>query len=100
MTPLQQAHRGHDRQQPAQFGDLGDVALAVKKSLIRVQARGQEIQGHVDAPLPQRRGIRHGGQRVVVRNKKVRLPLFLKLQRGLHHAEIIAEVQLARRLYA
>ena len=45
-------------------------------------------------------GVEQRGHRVVVGDEVERLALFLQLDGGLHHPEVIAEMQRARRLDA
>jgi hypothetical protein len=47
VGPLQQAHAGHGGQDPRQLGHLRHVRLAEEDRLVRVEAEGQVIQGHV-----------------------------------------------------
>ena len=65
-----------------------------------VEAAGEEVKGHIEGVLTPFGRINQRGHRMVIGDEIERLPLLLKLNRGLHHTEIIAQMQRARRLYA
>ena len=97
---LQQAHGRDGGQHPRQFRDFRHVGLAEQQRLARVQAAGQEIQRHVQCSAASFGGVHQGGHGMVISDEVKRLALLLQFDGGLHHAEIIPQVQRARGLNA
>jgi len=97
---FEQAHGGDGGEQPGEFGDGGDIGLAEEEGLGGVQAAGEEIQGGVKGVLAALGGVGEGGHGMVVGNEIKGLALFLELDGGLHHPEIIAQMERAGGLNA
>src|SRR5438876_3125162 len=87
-------------QDPVELRVLGDVRLHEDDGPRRIDAGGEQPDRHVDRPLGQGRrivGLRDG---VLVNDAEQAVVLVLQLDPVLHGAEVIADVQLARRLDA
>ena len=97
---LQQAHGGDGGEQPGQFGDGGDVGLAEEDGLGGVQTAGEEVQDGVEGVLTALGGVKERGHGMVVGDEVEGPAFFLKFHGGLHHPEIIAEMERAGRLNA
>ena len=100
MAALQQPHRRDGAQHPGQLGHLRHVGLPEEHRPLRVEAAGEEIQRHVERVLAALGGVDQRGHRVIIGDEIERLALLLQLDGGLHHPEVIAEMQRARRLNA
>ena len=119
MGPFEQAHAGDGREDPGQLGHLRHVRLAVEGGLVRVEAEGEVVEGHVadvvaenfcsgaSLALQLLRRLRVGpdcfaerGQGVVVGDEVEALPLVLQGDVLLDGPEVVAQVQLAGRLDA
>jgi hypothetical protein len=98
-APLQQAHWRHARKYPGQFGYLRDIRLPPEYGFLRIKAQCQVVHGHLEYILRQLSRLRPAGQGVIVCYKIIGFILSLKLKMLTHSAEIIADMQLARRLY-
>ena len=100
VRPLEQAHAGDRREDPGQLGHLGHVRLAEEGRLRGVEAERQVVEGDVADVLAQERGVLDRRQGVVVGDEVEALALVLQRDVLPDGAEVVAEVQLARRLDA
>ncbi len=98
--PLQQAHVRHRAENPGEFGNLGNIGLAEEDGAVGVESEGQVIQGDVQRVLPQCFRVVDGRQGVIVGDEIEALRLVLQGDVLANGAEVVAEVQLARRLDA
>jgi hypothetical protein len=74
--------------------------LLPEDGFFRIQATSHEIQRNFQGVFPALIGIdqrRHG---MIIGDEIIRLALFLKVDRGSHHSEVVSDVQPARRLNA
>ena len=98
--PLQRAHRRHRAEDPGELGVFGNRGLDEDRALLRIEPGGEPAERHVvDPPRHLGRGIvlRH---RVEVHDGEDAGMLVLEAHPVLQGAEIVADVQLARRLHA
>ncbi len=89
---------GHGRQgaeDPCEFTDFGDVALAEEGGFGGVEAAGEEVEGEVEDVGAEGFGVLETGERVVVGDEVEGVAFVLEGDGGLHHAEVVAEVQTA-----
>jgi len=90
-----EVHRALAAQQPRQFGDLGQVVLAVERDPLGIEPEGQMVDRDLPDRCPQRLGIAVGGQRVVAGDEDVEFVVVLQLQELADRAAVVAEVELA-----
>jgi hypothetical protein len=93
VRALEQAHGRERADQPGEFADLGDVALAPEDGLGGVEAAGQPVEGDalgVGAALP---GVGQRRHRVVVGDEVVGVAAGLQLDGRAHGAEVVADVK-------
>ena len=100
MRPFEQSHRRDRGKQPRQFGHLRHVGLAEENGPFRVKAAREKIQRHVQSVFAPFRGVEQRRHRMIIRDEIERLALFLQLDGGPHHPEIISEMQRAAGLDA
>ena len=98
VATLEQPHRRERRQQPSQLAHLRHIALAEEHRLGRVEPAREKIQRNVECVFTPFAGVEHRRHRVIVRDKIIRLALLLQLDRRMHHAEVVANMQRPRRL--
>ena len=98
--PFQQTHVGYRAEDPGQLGDFRHVRLAEKVALAGSSPRRQVIQGDIHGSFAERGGVLGGRQGMVIGNEIKALALVLQGDVLLDCAEIIAQVQFARRLDA
>ena len=97
---LQQSHRCQSAQDPGKLGDRRHLGLAEKARFARIETAGKEIDGDAANVFAQISGVVHGRQGMKIGNEIEGLAAVLQLDGRLHHAEVIAEMQSARRLNA
>jgi len=85
---------------PGKLGVLGDLALVEQNAAFRVEARGDIGSRHLADGRSQLIGILPYGDRVHIDHAVDALVRLLQLDPLEHGAEIIAQVQAARRLHA
>ncbi len=100
MAPLEESHRRYGAKDPGQLRDLRHIGLAEKHRAFRIESTGQKIQRQFADICAKRLGILHRGQRMQIGDEIKRLASLLKLDRGLHHSKIVAEMRRARGLDA
>jgi hypothetical protein len=95
VGPVHLALAGHAGQQPAQLGDLGDVALAVEDHALGVQAGGQPGGGDLQARAFDAGRVVALDQRVVVGHEEeaLRAGLAAGGDGRAQGADVVAEVQ-------
>jgi hypothetical protein len=74
--------------------------LTKENSPRRIQSASKKVHRQLPHIGPQRGGIVHSRESVQIRYEIVGLTLLLKLDRRLHHAEIISQVKGSRMLNA
>ena len=92
MSIFQHRDGGDAAEQPRQFSDFGDVALAKEGRSSWVEAAGEEIESELAAMVAEDDRIVDSGQGVIVSNEIQGFAFMLQANGGLHHAEIISEV--------
>ena len=92
MSIFQHRDRSDAAEQPRQFGDFRNVALAKKGRSSRVQAAGEKVERQFAAMVAEDDRVVNGGQSVIVSNKIKGFAFMLQANGGLHHAEIISKV--------
>ena len=95
VAALEQPHVCDDGEQPGQFRDFRHIALAEEDGLLRIKPAGQEVERHVARVGTQLLRVGDRGEGVVVGDEEIGLSARLQLYRGLHHPEIVADVQFA-----
>ena len=98
--PLQPAHGRDAVQQPAPLGVCLHVALDEQRATVRAQPCRQQHRRHRARPAPQHVGVLRHRDGVQVDDTEKILLLVLPLGPALHRAQVVAQVKLARRLYA
>ena len=93
VAPLEESHGGDRAEDPGEERDLRDVGLAEEEGFGRVEATGEKVEGHVAGVAAEGVGIMQRGERVEVGDEVKGFALVLQFDRGLHHAEVIPEVQ-------
>ncbi len=102
VAPLQKPHRTQAGQVPRQFLHFGHVALAVEDRLRRIHPARQIVERHVARACAERRAVAHRRHRMEIGDEHEHLvvALVLEVDHGLHRAEVVAPMELARRLDA
>ncbi len=98
VTAFQQPHRGKVGQKPGQLLHLGNIRLHPEYTLVRIETEGEKARRRFKSATRQSLAVIDRGHGMVVGNKTEQLTLFLISNHLLHHAEVIAQVQGARRL--
>jgi len=98
VAAFQQAHGRDAGQDPRQLRHLGYVGLNPEDRLLGIQTEGEEIHGGIHGALAQRLAVLDRGERVIVDDEAEQFIMGLKLDHALHHGEIVAEMELSRRL--
>ena len=95
---IHQSLGGATVENPGQFGDLGNIRLAIKHRPIGVQTQGQPGGGNFQRRAPHLRRVRALDQRVVIGEKEKRLAIRRRRgrDRGAYRADIITQVRCAR----
>ena len=92
---LELTDRRDGRQQPLQFGVLGDMGLHEEYHAVRVDAGREEADRHLSRALGQRRLIVLAGDGMEIHDAIDAVVAALEIDPVLHGAEPVADVQLA-----
>ena len=95
---LQPGDGDDNRQEQVQLGMLGDMRLDEDRALLRVEPRGQPIQGHVEDVILDRRGVGIlAGQSVPVADRKEAIVRLLQPDPVFQCPDQVADVHRSRR---
>ena len=100
MAALQQAHGRDHGEEPGEFADLGHIRLHPEGAALRIETEGEEVGGRLERALAQPVPVLDRGEGVQVDDEHVQLGTFHVRQHGLHHAEIVTDVEFSRGLDA
>ena len=101
VAAFKKPHWSQARKVPRKFLHLGDIALPVDRGLRRVEPAREIVKRHFARRFAEHRAVAHRSHRVEVRDEHEHvLALRLKVEHGLHRPEVVAPVQLPRRLNA
>src|SRR5258707_9386567 len=100
VRAFEQTHRSDGREQPRKFRDFRNVGLLEENGFFWVKAAREKIQRHVQSVFATFIRVEERGHGMIIRNEIKRLALFLKLDGGAHHPEVISEMQRAAGLDA
>ena len=101
VAALEEAHRREAGEVPRELLHLRHVALAVDDRLRGVKPAGEVVERHLARRRAELRTVPNRGHGVEIRDEHEHvLALRLKVEHGLHGAEVVAPVQLPRRLNA
>ena len=99
MAPFEQAHGRDGRQDPLKLAYFRQIALHIDGAPFRIQSQGKIVRGRAARQFQQSPPITHRGERMVVRQEVIALvAAFSELDELLHCSEVIAKMQIARRL--
>ncbi len=93
MSALEQSHRSECTEDPGQFADFWQIALAPKNAAFRIESAGEKIERYVDRIFAALRGVSQRRHRVIIGDKIKRFAALLQLDRGFDRAEIVADVK-------
>ena len=95
VAALEQTQRCHGAEDPGQQGNFRDVGLAEEEGLVRREAAGEKVEGHVARVAAQGCRIMQRSESVEIGDEVKRFPLILQFDGRTHHAKIIAQMQCA-----
>ena len=95
VAVFEHGHGCQRAEDPCEFTDFGDIALAEERGFGWVEAAGEEVEGEVEDVGAEGFGVLETGERVVVGDEVEGVAFVLEGDGGLHHAEVVAEVQTA-----
>src|SRR5262245_1677689 len=98
MASLQKAHWSYRRQEPGELRHLRKIGLFPENRLYRIESTSHKVERHVQRVLASLLRIKQGRHRMVISDEIEGLAFLLKLDGGLHHSKVIADVKGARRL--